>query len=68
MSIKWYGCVTFTSVPKAVCRTAGFPPCLSNLISEIQLKSPPKIISVVPDKYVGIVEKKSRRSKSVRGA
>ena len=50
-------CVIVCKIAVADCRAFGFPPNLSNLLSQMQLKSPPKMFSSVAERKLESVAK-----------
>ena len=54
MSVRLFFCVFVHKIVFAVCRAEGFPPNLSSLAFEIQLKCPPNMFSSVDDRKAEI--------------
>ena len=54
MSLWLCCCIIVCNIFLAVCRAKEFPPNLSNLSSEIHLKSPPRIFVSVGDRKIKI--------------
>ena len=57
MSTRLFSDVIICKIVVVVCHARGFRPCLSRLLSEIQLNSPPKILSSVGERYADSVRK-----------
>ena len=68
VSVKLYCCVIVCKIAVADCRAFGFPPNLSNLLSQMQLKSPPKMFSSVAQRKLESVAKSYLCSVFVLGA
>ena len=50
MSVMFCCCVIVCKIVVADCRTFGFPPSFSNILSDMQLRSPPTMFSSVAER------------------